>query len=249
MIKALIIDDEKDARFLLKASINETFSDKIKVLGEANSVKTGIKAIEKFQPDLIFLDVKMRDGTGFDLLNQLEEIQFEIIFVTAYDKYAIKAFEFSAFGYIMKPFKKADLETIISKLDRQIKNTQSNISKRIKVLVENYGDDKKMQKLVVSNIDGFKVVNLVDLIRLEGDGNYTNFIIANSRKITSSKNLREYEGLLAEYGFYRIHQSTIVNLRHVIGFKKDEGGKVEMSDGQSSKLSRYRKAGFMERFL
>ncbi|MEX1003630.1 MAG: LytTR family DNA-binding domain-containing protein [Crocinitomicaceae bacterium] len=249
MIKSLIIDDEKDARYLLKVSLEQMFSDQIEITDEASSVLSGVKSIQKHRPDLVFLDVKMRDGTGFDLLDQLDTIDFEIIFVTAYDKYAIRAFQFSAFGYILKPFKKSELESIINKLSVQIKNKGSDVSKRVKILIENYVDKNKIHKLVLSNVDGFKVVNLTDLIRLEGDGNYTNFIILNSRKVTSSKNLREYEDLLVDHGFFRIHQSTIVNLRHVTGFKKEDGGRVEMSDGESAKLSRYRKADFMERFL
>ena len=251
MIKAVIIDDEKDARFLLNKLLENKFQDEVEILGEADDVESGIACIEEHSPELVFLDVKMPQGTGFDLLSKLKEIDFEVIFVTAFDAYAIKAFEFSAFGYLMKPLKEQELAKLLTKLksQKELAVSKTFAEKRLKILIENYGDDKKIHKLVLSNMDGFGVVDIEKIIRLEGDGNYTKFIVENGRALTSSKNLGEYEDLLADHGFFRIHQSTIVNLRHVTGFHKADGGQVEMTDGQLGKLSRHRKAEFMERFF
>lgn len=251
MIRALIIDDERDARFLLRNILDEKFANDVAVVGEADDVESGVKVIEKHHPDLVFLDIKMPQGTGFDLLEKVKRIDFEVIFVTAFDSYAIKAFQFSAFGYLMKPLRENELKKLVGKLkDNQILlERKSEAEKRVKILMENYGDGKKIRKMVLSNMEGFKVVEIENVIRLEGDGKYTNFIITGAKKIISSKNLGEYEELLADYGFFRIHQSTIVNLRHVSGYQKSGGGQVEMSDGETFKLSRHRRAEFMERFL
>lgn len=249
MIKTIIIDDEKRARNLLKNLLDQNFSDTIEVIAEGDDVDTGIAVIEKHQPDLVFLDIKMHQGSGFDLLQQLKHINFEVIFITAYDQYAVKAFQFSAFGYLMKPIKVRELSKVITRLQHHLTNLKEDAGKRLKVLVENYGDDRIMKKLVISNKKGFKVSNIEDIIRLEGDGNYTNFIIEGGKKLMTSKSLGEYEELLYEHGFFRIHQSTIVNLRHVKGYSKETGDQVEMSDGKSFNISRHRKPEFLKRFF
>ncbi len=248
MINAVIIDDEKDARFLLRNQLEKKHKKKIKVLGEADDVQSGIELIKKHNPDLVFLDIQMKTGTGFDLLKKIGDINFEVVFVTAYDQYAVDAFKFSAFGYLLKPIKSKDLENTILKLEEHFKETKKDINKRLTVLVENYGSEGDIQKLIIPNVDGFQVVKISDIIRLEGDRNYTHFIVLPGKKITTSKSIGEYEELLNEHGFYRIHQSTIVSLRHIIGYFKGDGGTVEMVDGKKAKVSRYRKATFLERF-
>lgn len=249
MFKSVIIDDEEDARFNLKHLLLRKFADTIQLLGEADSVKSGLEIIKRTQPDLVFLDIKMRDGSGFDLIQRLESIDFEIIFVTAYDKFAIQAIEFSAFAYLMKPLNLEKLQQSIAQLTKKQNELNSSIHKRIKILIENYGDSKKILKLVVSNVEGFNVLQLENIIRLEGDSNYTHFILSNDKKVISSKSIGVYEELLHAYGFYRIHQSTIINLRHVKAYKKSEGGGVQMTDDVILKISRHRKKDFFERFL
>ncbi len=249
MIRALIIDDEKDARFLLRNLLEQDYNTTITVVDEADDIDTGISIIEKHKPDLVFLDIKMPQGTGFDLLEKLNTIHFEVVFITAYDSYAIKAFQFSAFGYLLKPIKATELKATILKLENHLQLLKQGAEKRLKVLVENYGDDRKIKKLVITNMEGFKVVNIDDIMRLEGDRNYTHFILAGNNRITTSKTLAEYEELLNEHGFFRIHQSTIVNLRHVKGYVKGDGGSVEMTDGKQLQLARNRKQEFMEKFI
>ena len=245
----MIIDDEKRARNLLRNLLEQSYAKTIEIIGEGDDVDTGVEVIKQHQPDLVFLDIKMHQGTGFDLLKQIKDINFEVIFITAYDQYALKAFQFSAFGYLMKPIRTKELDKVITKLNNHIQQLKEDAGKRMKVLAENYGDDRVIKKLVISNKQGFKVSNIEDIVRLEGDGNYTNFIIVGNKKIMTSKSLGEYEELLNDHGFYRIHQSTIVNLRHVKGYLKDAGDKVEMSDGKSFNLSRHRKPEFLKRFL
>lgn len=249
MIRALIIDDEKWARESLRNLVGKDLADRVEVVGEADDVKSGVALIKKQKPDLVFLDIQMHEGTGFDLLEQFKKIDFEVIFVTAYDQYAIRAIEFSALGYLLKPIKAQEIRKVVNRVEEHLESLKSDMDKRIKVLVENYGDDKKIKKLIINHLDGFDVSLVEDIIRLEGDGNYTNFVVANSKNILTSRTLGEYEELLYNHGFYRIHQSTIVNLRHVAKYHKGTGGKVEMSDGELFNVSRYRKAGFLSCFL
>lgn len=248
MIRAIIIDDEKGARFLLRSLIEKHIKS-VQIIGEADGVESGIEVINKYQPDLVFLDIQMRTGTGFDLLKKIDKINFEVIFITAFNRYAIEAFKFSAFGYLLKPIKTSELKEVIVKLEGRLVGLQKGVNERLKVLVENYGNDGEIHKLIITHVEGFQVVKVKNIIRLEGDGNYTHFILDNKKKITTTKNLGEYEKLLNEYGFFRIHQSTIISLRHVIGYQKGDGGLVEMTDGASLKVSRDRKKNFLERFV
>ncbi|NVK63573.1 MAG: response regulator transcription factor [Flavobacteriales bacterium] len=249
MIKAVLIDDEKDARFILRNLLERKFSDKIEVIGEADDVIPGAEAIEALKPDLVFLDVQMKKGNGFDLLNRLDDINFEVIFITAHNQFAVEAFKFSAFGYLLKPVKHKDLGVVIEKLETKLLQSKNKMKDRLKVLVENYGNEGEVQKLILPNVEGFQVVKVGDIIRLEGDRNYTNFILLGGKKITASKNLGEYEELLNPHGFFRIHQSTIVSLRHISSYLKTDGGIVETVDGAKLKVSRYRKTEFLSRFF
>ena len=248
MIRAVIIEDENRARQLLQAMVAQHLNGRVEIVAEADDVETGLKAIQLHQPDLVFLDIQMPGGTGFDLLSQIDQLDFEIVFVTAYDEYAIKAIRYSAFGYLLKPITPNDLLDVVSRLENHLQLLRGDSGKRVKVLIENYGDDRKIKKLIINHLNGFDVSLVEDIIRLEGDGNYTNFIITQGRKVVTSRTLGEYEELLFDLGFYRIHQSTIVNLRHVTKYLKGTGGKVEMSDGKLFNVSRYRKAGFLKFF-
>ncbi len=249
MIKTLLIDDEKDARFILRNLLERKHSKQIEVIGEADDVTPGIEAIKSLKPDLIFLDIQMKKGTGFDLLNQLDEINFEIVFVTAHNQYGVEAFKFTAFGYLLKPINSRDLSEVISKLQSKLAQSKNKVKDRLKVLIENYGNEGEVQKLILPNVDGFQVVRISQIIRLEGDRNYTNFILLGGKKIIASKNLGEYEELLNPHGFFRIHQSTIVSLRHISAYLKADGGMVETADGARLKVSRYRKNEFLNKFL
>lgn len=248
MIRALIIDDEKDARFLLRNSLEKKLADKVQIIGEADDVESGYAAILKMKPELVFLDVQMRTGTGFDLLQKFDEINFEIIFVTAYNEFAVQAFKFSAFDYLLKPIKASELILSVQKLEGKIESSKYDLERKVKILVENYGAGGEVQKLIVNNIEGFKVLDIGNILRLEGDGNYSHIILKDGKKVTTSKSLGEYEQLLAQHGFCRIHQSTMVSLRYVVSFKKVDDGYVEMVDGTELKVSRSRKADFVAKF-
>src|SRR6056297_1499338 len=143
MIKALIIDDEEDARFMLRSLIERHFSDKIEIAGEADSVSDGIELINRQKPELVFLDIRMNRETGFDLLEAIEDKDFEVVFVTAYDEYAVNAFRFSAMGYLMKPVKISALREVIDSFVKKTAEDRNDARKRLKILIENYGGDRK----------------------------------------------------------------------------------------------------------
>ena len=247
-MRTIIVDDEINAREGLK-EILENYFPKIEVITMAENVKSAISVINEYQPELVFLDIKMPDGTGFDVLEQISVVNCEIIFVTAYDEFAIKAFQFSAFGYLLKPIKIKELRSYVEKIEEHLEEVKLN-SKRTKILVENYeAGEGKIKKLVVPNMTGFDVLEIKNILRLEGDKNYTRFISEDKHPVLVSKTLKTYEELLSEHGFIRIHQSTIINLRHVARYIKGDGGEVVMSDGVNVKVARNRKEELLKKFM
>lgn len=248
MIRVVLIDDEKDARFLLRNQLEVHFQELLDIVGEAHDVNSGKKLLDEVKPDLVFLDINMPDGSGFDLLAELDNYSFEVIFVTAYDEYALRAFEFSAFGYLTKPLHTDQLKSSINTfIERREKSSFGK--EKVKILMDNFSGEETAKKLVLPNNKGFEVCSIADITRIEGDRNYSNFFLVSGEKHTSSKTLGQYESLLNSYGFFRIHQSTIINMSYVKGFRKGGGGTVELSDGSTHKVSRYRKEEFLEKFL
>ncbi len=248
-IKAVIIDDEKNIRQMLRSTLEKHFNTTVTVVGEAGDVNNAIATITALRPDLVFLDIHLKQGTGFDVLEQLEQYDFEVVFVTAHNHYAMQAFKCSAFGYLLKPFKVDDLRVVIDKL-KDLQVLRNATSQRIKVLVENYGDEHGlMKRLIVSNVHGFDIIEITDIIRLESENNYTHFYLKNSKRITTSKTLKEYEELLGNLGFCRIHQRHIVNLRFVKTYHKGDGGSVVLINNEELPVSRNRKASFLKRFI
>ncbi len=247
-LRAVIVDDERTVRELLRGTLEQEFSDHIEVVGEADDVQPAVDTIIEKKPDVIFLDIRMRTGTGFDVLDKIEDQDFEVIFVTAYDEYAVEAFKFSAFGYLLKPIKLSELEVVITKLVDHIEEQKEGKGKRLKVLVENYSGDK-VEKLVIKNMKGFQVIELKKILRLQSEANYTHFIMIDGTRYTSSRTIKQYDELLGPHGFFRIHQQHVVNLAHVVSYEKGEGGTVTMKDGNSIPVSRKRKPALMQKFL
>jgi two-component system LytT family response regulator len=247
-IRAILVDDEENARFLLNDMLMRNFPGRVNVIGQAHDIDSAQMAITTYKPDLVFLDIQMQRGTGFDLLEKLDKIDFEVVFVTAYDQFAIKAFEFSAFGYLLKPIKLTDLEKVLDRLESRLHLLGGNDS-RMKVLMEGIqGKGQEPGRIVISNMEGFRILEVPEIIRLEASSNYTYFILTGDRKVVVSKTLGEYEPMLIPHGFFRIHQSHIVNLRFVDSFLKQDGGMVCLKDGTLLAVSRNRKAAFLSRF-
>jgi two-component system LytT family response regulator len=244
MIRAVIIDDEKLARDVIFNYLNEYCPD-VEVVAQASSVKTALTSIQKTTPDLVFLDIEMPDGTGFDLLNSFDKIDFKIIFVTAYSEYAIKAFRFSAIDYLLKPVKIDELIDAVARV--RSAGTTGISAEIINSLLNNLrSSSPKQSTLIIPNIKGFEVLRVSDIIMCQADGYCTNFHLSGSRKVVSSKNLKHFDGLLEDQNFLRVHHSYLVNLDHVTGYTRQ--GEILLSEGMKAFLGDSYKNEFVKRF-
>lgn len=244
MIRTIVIDDEKPSREVI-CNYLEEYCPEVEIVGTAGSVSSGFKAIKKYRPDLIFLDIELGDGKGFDLLNMFEKVEFRIVFVTAYSEYAVKAFRFSAVDYLLKPVKIDELREAVEKvhsLGGSVLNPE-NISTLLKNI--SYSPVSN-PTLVIPHVKGFEVLRISDIIMCKADGYCTNFHLISNRKIVSSKNLKQYEDLLPEHNFIRVHHSFLVNLNHVCSFTKQ--GEIVLTEGIKASLGDAYKDGFVKKF-
>jgi two-component system, LytTR family, response regulator len=233
MIKVLIIDDENRTRDLI-ANMLDSFQLNISISTEGSSVKSGIQAIERFKPQIVLLDIQLPDGNGFDVIKGTSYKNFDVIFITAHEEYAIKAIKFSALDYILKPVDLDELNSAISKAMHAVKNKQSTES--YDALQYNISNQTK-RRLVLKTLESVHVVDLDTIIRCESDRNYTTFYLDNANKILVSKTLKEYEILLSGYNFIRVQQSHLINIDLVERYDKIDGGSVVMKDGSHIPLS------------
>ena len=245
MLRTLIIDDEAHIRDTL-ISLLKDYCPQVKIVGEANSVASGITAIRNKFPDLILLDIKMDDGSGFDLLQQIDPIKFKIIFVTAYEKHAIEAFKFSAVDYLLKP---VNPEKLAEAVQRAEKVVQKTFLKQLDALSENINPaNTQNKKIVIKTSDNIYLLNTREIIHCESDDCYTIIKSVNEEKIVVSKVLKEYDELLSNHGFFRVHRSHLVNLQHIKRFEKQEGGSVVMSNNQKIPVSSRARERLLELF-
>ena len=242
-----IIDDEASARIILKGFI-EKFFPQYKVIGEADSVETGVELLQNSEPELVFLDIQLNSGTGFNILEALGEYKFQVVFVTAYENFAIEAFRFAAMDYLLKPLRINDLRDALRRFEER---TGSFIQKvQTRTYAENVNvDDLTKGKIVLPCVDGFEVANLQEIIRLESDRNYTRIYKSNGQECVVSRTLKEFEELLSPYGFFRVHNSHVIHLKYVKKYLRGQGGEVVMSDDSVVPVSRARKDEFMSLFL
>jgi two-component system LytT family response regulator len=242
MIRTLIVDDEEYNRQRLAKLIREYFYN-IDLVGEADSVETAFAAIELQQPDLVLLDIRMADGDAFDLLARIKTIFFKIIFITAYEEYALKAFKFSALDYLLKPVSVEDLRQafvraenqILAELKQQLATLQSNLQSPVN------------KTLVLRTSDKIFLVEVKDIIRCEADRNYTCFHVNGQRKYLVSQPMKDYEDLLDEHGFLRIHKSHMVNMAFIDNFDRTEGGAIILKDRTELPVARRKKIELLER--
>ncbi len=228
MLKTIIIDDELPARQML-STMAGTYCEGIKVVGTAGSVTAGLKEIAQKKPDLVLLDINLPDGSGFDLLDKLGDMKPLIIFITAYDEYAIKAFKFSAVDYLMKPVNVDELQKAVDKCSER--KERDDLNAQLKILVQNFNDPAgENKKIILKTAECIHIVKVNEIIRCEADRNYTEFYLTDSKKILVSKSLREYDELLSGYGFFRSHQSHLININHIQRFEKADGGELVMAD-------------------
>jgi two-component system LytT family response regulator len=224
MLQIIIVDDEPNARKTIRDILGLS-DQKINILGEAESVSTAYALILQKKPDLVLLDINLPDGTGFDLLSRFETIGFRVVFITAHEEYALRAFQVSALDYILKPFSSSVLLQAVKKASEMVDNEK--MEEKFKTFLANL---EKINKIVLRTAESIHIVNLVKIIRCESDVNYTTFHLTTGEKLLVSKTLKEYDDLLVPSGFFRPHQSHLVNLDHISRFNKTEGGHLVMSD-------------------
>ncbi len=238
MIKAVIIDDIEQARITFRKDL-EVYAPDIEVIGEASGVVEGAKLLKLTKIDILFLDIQMQDGSGFDLLDILPEIPFKIIFITASDAHAIKAFRYAAIDYLLKPVDPDELTEALKKFRTQNHNEQDNY----RLLNESLKQSHKVQeRLALHAQDKIHIVQIADIIRCESNVNYTEFFFTNSKRIVVSRTLKDFEDILGELGFFRVHQSHLVNTKMIQEFVKVEGGHLIMSDGKMIPVSTRKRA-------
>lgn len=247
MLKTIIIDDEQhcvDRISKLLSKYNNDL-DIVKICNNIDDAETAIKSIE---PDVIFLDVHLHEETGFDLLKQLSNIDFEIVFTTAYDSYAVDAFKFSALDYLLKPIDEDDLSLTIEKLKK--KTSLKDVSKKVEVLFHNLEDKTtRFKKIAIPTLEGLSFVKVSEIIRCQSDINYTHIFLEGNKKITVAKTLKHFEGLLEQHHFFRTHQSHLINLSCIDKYVKGKGGYVLMSDGTHIEIAVRRKDDFMNKLF
>ena len=236
-ISSIIVDDEKNGRENL-AGMLQKYCHGVGLLGEAVSVASAITLIEKHHPDLVFLDIEMPGADGFALLEHFREYPFEVIFVTAYDNYAIRAIRFSAADYILKPINIIDLQNAVSKVTDRITRKQEN--QRLKQLYHNIRQPGN-PRIGLASGDSIEFVEATSIVRCQGESNYTHIFFENRKPLLVSKTLVEFEELLVEFSFIRIHKTHLVNLKKVTAWLKTDGGMLRMSNGDVVPISRRRK--------
>lgn len=245
-MKAIIVDDEPKGREVLKTLL-ERFCPMVSISGTAGNIEEAKELIAKVQPDIVFLDVEMPGGNGFKLLDETDRNNFEIIFVTSYGHYAIPALRYSAIDYLLKPVEIEELKNAVSRVEERLQK-KNNSKVNYKALNENLSLPAGSQRIAIHGVNDIRFVSIKDIVRLEGDSNYSYIFTTQGEKYHTSKTLKDYEELLqAQSNFVRVHKTHIINLDHLTKFMKNDGGYIIMSDGSQVEVSRRKKQELMDR--
>jgi two-component system, LytTR family, response regulator len=244
-ITAVIIDDEVNSRQALK-NLLEFYCPKVNLIGEADGVHSGFELIGQTNPQLVFLDIRMPDGTGFDLLRRFKKIPFKLIFVTAYDQYALNAIKLSAVDYLLKPVNPKELNYALEKAYNQIE-TDEQLGQRIETIEENIEQFPKNKKIILNTASNMYVLRLDNIVRFESDENYTKVHLNDKQIIMVTRTLKDFDELLNDSGFCRVHNSHIVNLNYVASLEKGVIGQIVLIDGIKVPISSRRKDYFINR--
>jgi two-component system LytT family response regulator len=227
MLRTVIIDDEAHVRETLTQLVKE-FCPQVQLVGEAFSVESGVKTIRELHPHLVLLDIRMGDGSAFDLLKKFETIDFGIIFITAYEKYAVQAFRFAAVDFLLKPVNPIDLAHAVKRAESTVQN---QLKTQLQTLEENMKSDiRQKKKIVLKTIENIYLVSLQDITHLESGRSYTTVYTLKGERIVISKPLKDFDELLYDDGFYRVHKSYLVNMMHIQRFEKLEGGNIVLTN-------------------
>ena len=242
-IKAFIVDDEFQSRSVLQSMLYKYFPE-INLVGEASTVENAIQGIKVHNPNVVFLDIQLNGETGFDLLNLLPGINFGLIFTTAFDKYAIKAFRFNAIDYLLKPIIADELIEAVNKVKKR--TAQVTSIGQIKQLYQDIQNPRKIHdKIAVPTTEGFIIIPLNDIVYCRASGNYTEFHLIDKKRILSAYTLKQYDEILTKQSFFRTHRSYLINLGHIKMYRRGEGGEIIMSNDHEIELSRTHKDEFL----
>jgi len=246
MMKAIIVDDEPYCCEVL-STLLQTYCPQVKVTAYYTSSKEALVAIQKQPPDIVFLDVEMPNMNGFQLLEHLPAINFNLIFTTSYDQYALKAFRWSAIDYLLKPIDHEELEKAVNKV---VKQSQWPANQQLELLLEKWKQPSTaISKVALPTMEGLQMIAVETIISCESDSNYTIFRLKNKQKIIVSRTLKDIEEMLYEYSFTRVHHSYLVNINEINKYVKGEGGYLEMSDGSTIDVSRSKKEALLNKLL
>jgi two-component system LytT family response regulator len=244
MLRTLIIDDEAHMRDSLTKILAKK-CPQVQVVGDAMNVASGLRTILELRPDLVLLDIQMPDGTGFDLLQSLPSIDFRIIFITAYDQYAIQAFKFSAVDYLLKPVDPEELEQAVARAE-QIIQKQFNI--QVQALEDNLKSvPRQKKKIILKTTENIHLVDLHDIISCESADNYSIIHTHSGERILVSKTLKEYDELLSDCGFFRVHKSFLINVGHIKRFEKQDGGQIVLTNDMKIPVASRKREELLER--
>ncbi|MEJ1237160.1 LytTR family DNA-binding domain-containing protein [Chryseolinea sp. T2] len=245
MIRCILVDDEAKNLENLKILLQD-FCQNVEVLALCQTVDEALVAIRSHRPDVVFLDIQMQRETGFDLLTRVDHVDFDVIFITAYSEYAIKAFRFSAIDYLLKPIDIEELKRALTKVEKKSNNDMAG---RLEQLFQNLkSKNGNAHKIAIPIADGLVFVNIETILYCEASSNYTQIFLNDGKKYVVSRTLKEYEELLSEHDFFRIHNSFVINLNAIKKYVRGDGGYVVMNNDATLDVSKRRKEAFLERF-
>lgn len=245
MIKAVIIDDEQNCVEMLEWLL-KTYSPVVEVAAMCTSGEEGIRAIEKHKPDVVFLDIEMPKMNGFDMLEAIGDINFEVVFTTAYNKFAIKAFRYSALNYLLKPIDPEDLQLTV----RRIEQKKSYPGRQqLDLLLQNLKEiNPKINRVALSTGDGLIFVNTNEIMYCQAESNYTNVVLTNKTKVLVARTLKDIDETLSGKDFFRVHNSFLININEIRKFVRGEGGYIVMNDGTQITIARSKREEFFDLF-
>lgn len=247
-MRTILIDDEPKNIRILKKMLAD-FCPETEVVGEAENARQGIEIILKEKPDLVFLDIEMPYGNAFDMLDKLKPVDFEIIFVTAFDNYTLKAFKYSALDYLLKPVSIEELVAAVKKATQRRREVHSLIANQVGNFLQTMQkSDSNLHKIALPSKEGLVFIKLADIIRCEASAGYTHIFLKGAEKVISSRNIKEYEDLLPDSLFFRVHNAHLINLNFVKKYHKGRGGYIEMDDGALIEVASRRKDDLLLRF-
>ena len=244
MIKALLIDDERDALEMLEWQL-KNYCPEVAIVAMCHSANAGMEAIRQHEPDLVFLDIEMPKKNGFELLEAFPDPKFTVIFTTAYDQFAIKAFKYAAFDFLLKPIDADDLKETVARYAKKKPATERS---QIELLLQQL-QPKKEAKIPLPTQEGILFVDAHTIVHCESSSNYCRIHFTNNSKLLIAKTLKEIEELLKDFQFYRVHHSHLINLQHIARYVKADGGYIEMTNGSSVAISRQKKEEFVALLL